>query len=118
MTALTVLIQDSGEKPTKPLREGRACARIAALGKNQKTMAKGQIYKVEFAYPPLDDDRTEFFFSSLSAIYDVFTAEQIGCGVRRLWNMKIASGVEYHGKRCSILRVEIVSKGRKSPNVG
>ena len=44
------------------------------MAKEQKT-----IYRVQFKEPPLnDDERTEFFFTSLAAIYDVFTAEQIG----------------------------------------
>ena len=40
------------------------------------------IYRVRFKEPPLSgDERTEFFFTSLAAIYEVFTAEQIGCRV-------------------------------------
>lgn len=43
------------------------------------------IYRVRFKEPPQSgDERTEFFFTSLAAIYEVFTAEQIGCRVNRL----------------------------------
>ena len=34
-----------------------------------------------------EDDRKEFYLHSLSAIYEVFMAEQIGCKVIRLWNI-------------------------------
>lgn len=82
-------------------------------------MTKGTIYKVEFAYPPLeDDDRTEFFFTSLSAIYEVFSVEQIGCGVRRLWNLKVPSGETYYGKKCSIYKEEFTRKTRNNPDKG
>ena len=67
------------------------------MAKEQKT-----IYRVQFKEPPLnDDERTEFFFTSLAAIYDVFTAEQIGCRVNRL-----------------ITQEAIHSKAQKSPFTG
>jgi len=40
------------------------------------------IYRVQFKEPPIqDDDRTDFFFSSLAAIYEQFTPGQVGCKV-------------------------------------
>lgn len=54
------------------------------------------IYRVEFKEPPLsEDDRTELFFHSLSAIYEVFAVEQVGCKVSRLWNIGVSDGNEY-----------------------
>ena len=48
------------------------------------------IYRVAFNEPPLEnDDSWEFYFTSLSAIYEKFTPEQVGCKVSRLWNLKI-----------------------------
>lgn len=39
-------------------------------------MSEESIYRVAFNEPPLSEDsRTEFFFHSLSAIYEVFTPE-------------------------------------------
>lgn len=60
-------------------------------------MAKQEyIYKVEFYISPIEeDDRTEFFFHSLTAIYDKFTPEQVGCKVTRLWNVGVSDGNEY-----------------------
>lgn len=40
------------------------------------------IYRVAFNEPPLEnDDSWEFYFTSLSAIYEKFTPEQVGCKV-------------------------------------
>ena len=84
------------------------------MEKEQKT-----IYRVQFKDPPLnDDERTEFFFTSLAAIYDVFTAEQIGCKVNRLYNIGLPDGTPYNGKRCLITQEAIHSKAQKSTFTG
>lgn len=73
------------------------------------------IYRVEFSEPPLSgDERREFFFHSLSAIYDTFSPEQVGCRVSRLWNLGIAQGREYRGRLCSITREPIMRKKRRN----
>lgn len=60
-------------------------------------MAKTEyIYRVGFSEPPIEeDDRTEFYFHSLTAIYEKFTPEQVGCKVTRLWNIGVSDGNEY-----------------------
>lgn len=60
-------------------------------------MAKTEyIYRVAFNEPPIEeDDRTEFFFHSLTAIYEKFTPEQVGCKVTRLWNIGVSDGNVY-----------------------
>lgn len=78
-------------------------------------MSKAEyIYRVEFKVPPLlgIDDRTEFYFHSLAAIYDTFTAEQIGCKVTRLWNIGVSHGTHYEGRRCKITKEQILRKTR------
>ena len=80
------------------------------MAKEQKT-----IYRVQFKEPPLnDDERTEFFFTSLAAIYDVFTAEQIGCRVNRLYNIGLPDGTPYDGKRCLKLRRRFTVRRKKA----
>ncbi|WP_373260947.1 hypothetical protein [Phocaeicola vulgatus] len=80
---------------------------------------KNTIYRVRFKEPPLNnDERTEFFFTSLAAIYDVFTAEQIGCKVNRLYNVGVPDGNPYNGKRCQISQEDIHSKAQKAPYSG
>lgn len=75
------------------------------------------IYRVEFKEPPLlgVDERTEFYFHSLAAIYEVFTARQIGCKVTRLWNIGVSHGNPYEGRRCRITREHIFRKRRFKP---
>ncbi len=72
------------------------------------------IYRVAFSEPPLSDgERRDFFFYSLSAIYETFSAEQIGCRVSRLWNLGIAQGNVYQGRRCTITKEPITRKKRR-----
>ena len=81
-------------------------------------MSEEFIYRVAFREPPLlgVDERTEFFFHSLAAIYEVFTARQIGCKVSRLWNIGVSNGTTYEGRLCTISREPISRKKRiKAP---
>ena len=72
---------------------------------------KDWFYRVEFKEPPIEGDgRTEFYFSSLAAIYEQFAPEQVGCKVARLWNVGVSDGVPYRGRKCSITRERIKSK--------
>lgn len=75
------------------------------------TMKKEHIYRVAFHEPPIEnDERKDFFFSSLSAIYEDFTSEQIGCKVSRLWNIGVSDGVPYRGRKCTITREQFRRK--------
>lgn len=79
-------------------------------------MADGKtIYRVRFKEAPLcGDERTDFFFTSLAAIYDVFTPEQIGCRASRLYNIGVPDGTPYDGRRCQITREEVCSKAQRN----
>ncbi len=79
--------------------------------------AKNYIYQVSFKEPPFDREgepaaKTEFFFGSLSSIYDVFSSQQIGCKVQRLWNVKITEDNPYIGRKCTISK-EILKRKRQ-----
>lgn len=88
-------------------------------GAKQQRKGMRTIYRVRFKEPPLSgDERTEFFFTSLAAIYEVFTAEQIGCKVSRLYNIGVPDGTPYDGKRCLITREAIHSKTQKKTFTG
>ncbi len=65
------------------------------------------IYRVTFSDEVFGLGGREFFFSSLSAIYQIFTPEQIGCNVKRLWNLKLSAGNPYTGRLCRITRVRL-----------
>lgn len=67
-----------------------------------------------FAAPLADKPRQRYFlFSSLAAIYEVFSVEQIGCTLGHLYNLKVPDGSAFAGKRCIIKREPIVSKRQK-----
>ena len=54
-----------------------------------------------------------YLFTSLAAIFEVFTPEQIGCGLRHLYNLKVPEGTAYTGRRCIIKRERVFSKRQK-----
>lgn len=72
------------------------------------------IYKVSFWESPKNDGRKDFYFTSLAAIYEQFTAEEIGCSVENLWRVGVRLGNPYYGKLCSVTREKIVSKAQNA----
>lgn len=76
-------------------------------------MEKESIYRVSFTNAPIEGDtRKDFYFFSVSAIYDVFTPAQIGCKVSRLWNIGVPKGNPYNGRLCNITKEPILRKKR------
>lgn len=67
-----------------------------------------KIYHLQFKEPV--NNQTDYYFGSLSAIYEEFTSEDIGCKVERLWNIGVARGVVYENKLCSIKLGELKRK--------
>ncbi len=76
------------------------------------------IVRVSFHEPPLKHlpQRRDFFFGCLSAIYEVFTPEQVGCKVECLWNSNIQVGSPYANRLCVISREPFVRKTREKPS--
>lgn len=75
------------------------------------------IYRVSFKEPPVladgtPADKTDFFFTSLAAIYDQFSKDEIGCQVSRLWNLKITPDNPYRGRKCIITKEPVARKRR------
>ncbi len=83
------------------------------MGKNSNSA--GHIYRVSFKEPPYEfyGEQCDFFFGSLSAIYEQFDRNDIGCSVNRLWNLGVSDGKAYHGRRCTITREDVLRKKRK-----
>lgn len=76
-------------------------------------------YKVTFKVPPIEgESKTEFYFTSLAAIFEVFTDKEIGCKCSRLWNLKITEKRPYNGRRCSVERINLRRKSRIKPCAG
>lgn len=85
----------------------------------QPTTTETHVYSVMFfgAPFPTEAPRQRFFlFSSLSAIYEVFTPEQVGVSLKRLYNLRVSGGTAYSGKRCIIRREKVYSKKQQSLN--
>lgn len=76
---------------------------------------KSYIYKVEFKEPI--NNKTSYFFGSLSAIFVDFTPAEIGCKVTRLWNIGITEKSPYIGRKCTISKEPLARKKRKGHNV-
>lgn len=66
------------------------------------------VIKVQFLKPIMG--RTEYFFGSISAIYNHFSKEQIGCSKQELWNKKITADTPYANTKCIISKHPIVRK--------
>lgn len=70
----------------------------------------GFIYRVTFKEPPTETGERDFFFTSLSAIYERFSPEQIGCKVSRLWNLNVSGGNPYRGAKVTVTREPLHTK--------
>ncbi len=58
------------------------------------------IYRVRFHEKV--NGKYNHYFSSLAAIYTVFSREEIGCDVSNLWNLDVAKGKLYSNRKCVI----------------
>ena len=78
------------------------------------------IIRVHFNTPQynrqVDIYQTDFYFGSLSAIYEQFTPEQVGCKVNTLWNANIDFGHPYTNRLCKVSRESFCRKPRKRPS--
>lgn len=80
-------------------------------GGTEKDKARcGFIYRVTFKEPPEQSGELDFFFTSLSAIYERFSPEQIGCKVNRLWNIGVSDGNPYTGAKVTVTREPLHTK--------
>jgi len=70
------------------------------------------IYRVDFKIPPFENSGTDFYFTSLAAIYELFTPEQIGCKVEQLWKLEVSSGFTYQSRNCSITQRPLYRKSQ------
>ena len=81
-------------------------------------MAKKEfIYKVRFSFPPFrdkGDDRKEFYYGSITAIFSVFPEAYIGTNAAALWSHGLGHGNEYHGKYCHITAEPLIRNPQKT----
>ena len=55
-----------------------------------------------------------YYFGSVSAIYEVFTPEELKVSLSRLYSCKITKGRPYKNKVCSIYRGVLIRKQKQS----
>lgn len=73
------------------------------------------IYRVVFVAPPIEgDDRITFYFSSLAAIYELFTRQQMGVALKTLWSHKLSDSGVYCGDRVTITREPLMRKLKRN----
>ena len=70
-----------------------------------------KFYRVEFVEPK--DGQTVFNFVSLSAIFNRFSKADVGCCVKRLWNVKPETGKPFKNSRCTISKELVFHKQKK-----
>lgn len=75
----------------------------------QETIVRVSFHEAPLAHIP---ERKDFYFGCLSAIYEVFTPEQVGCKVANLWNANIRIGSPYANRLCVISREPFFRKTR------
>lgn len=74
----------------------------------EKTNSAEPFVRVRF-FVPIDGE-TDYYFGSLAAIYEKFSAEQIGCKVESLWNACITTDKPKATRNCVVSRHVIVRK--------
>lgn len=65
------------------------------------------IYHVKFHEPI--DGKTDFYFSSITAIFNTFEVEEIGAARQTLYQQSLKEGDEYRTKYCVIKKVEVLN---------
>lgn len=68
------------------------------------------VIKVQFLKPI--DNRTEYFFGSIEAIYQRFSAAQIGCTKQSLWAHKLSINKPKATDKCIISKYTITRKSK------
>lgn len=75
-----------------------------------KKITASKIVKVRFILPVGQGIPQESYFGSLSAIFEVFTPEQIGCTLKTLWASKIDVDKPKATNKCVISKHYIYRK--------
>ena len=68
-----------------------------------------KVYKVELKEP--HEGKKEYYFTCMAAIFDKLGRSVVGCQISTLWRCKVSSGHVYEGKKCTIRRVDVSSRG-------
>ena len=75
------------------------------------TLSSASLIKVQF-FTPKEGGRTEFYFGSLAAIYEMFDAAEIGCRLEALWAANIDEAHPKATRLCVISKHVMYRKSR------
>lgn len=81
------------------------------LTEKEKTKRKLFVIHVHFLHPV--DDRTDYFFGNLRAIFDKFSPEDVGTTLTKLWNANAGKGFKVCTRMCTIEKVEVLRSPQK-----
>ncbi len=56
------------------------------------------------------NDRADYYFSSISAIFDMFTPQRIGVAQQTIYQNALKIGDEYRTKYCVIKKEQLIGK--------
>jgi len=94
----------ANNKTTGAAAEARLKITQALQAEHCGSLNREYIYRVRFADNVFGFGGKDYFFSSLTAIFRIFSPEQIGCGIGRLWNLRISAGGIYRSAQCTVTR--------------
>ena len=80
--------------------------------KKLTTLSAASLIKVQF-FTPKEGGRTEFYFGSLAAIYEMFDAAEIGCRLEALWAAGIDEANPKATRLCVISKHSLYRKSQK-----
>ena len=84
------------------------------MKKEREKSTMETVTRVVFFVAPKKDGRTVYYFGSISAIFDKFTAEEIGCKLETLWKSHITPGHTHIGRKCIISKEPVQRKKQKN----
>ena len=79
---------------------------------NSEKISINRFIKVTFPQPV--NGKTDYYFGSLAAIYDVFTEEQIGC---KLTSLQAKKWEYKQTRRCTITKLDLIRKKQQNGRV-
>ncbi len=77
----------------------------------ETTLTEAGLVKVQF-FKPVNGAK-EWYFGSMAAIYELFTAEEIGCKLETLWAARLEVGECKATRKCTVYRLKMYRKAQK-----
>lgn len=79
--------------------------------KKISTLSTASVICVDFLKPQAEyGNKSRFFFGSLAAIYEMFTASDIGCNLNTLWAANITEGSPKITRNCIVSKHTVCRK--------